>query len=456
MNHRFSRRQLVVSGIGTAATLSGLSLLSACGTSTIPTGSIDVNATLGPAQLELYFWGAAARDTITRKVIDLYTKAHSGITFNSSFTGFSTYWTKLDTQIAGGGEPDVFTMDMRYVKKYADKKLIVNLKDYFSNDKPIDLRDYDQQLLNSARVDGELYGIPTGGNYTAYVYSKTLVERANIGPVPQTFTWDTFAEYTAKLHESLKTVYGAQDMSHILTAFEVWVRQHNAELYTKDGSKLGFDRSVVLGWFKFWDKMRKSGGCVPAEIEKAYDGTNGAPTSTLINGKSVFVHIPSNLFEQYAQATKDSLGLISIPKSTESKATPGMFQKPSMLWSIGTRSKYKLHAASFIGFCTNNDEAIKTLQIDRGVPGSTHAQQVLKPTLTPFQQITVSYHQVVASLNKDLVRAKTILDSAGAGTVDTALGNAAYAVAYGNKSPEAAADSFMKEAAAGLEQAIEG
>lgn len=452
MESTLSRRRLLSAGVktgaGAALSLYGLSL-AACG-GTPSTSTVNPNATLGPATLSLFFWGSTARDKVTRNAITLFQQAHSGVTINSQFTGFDTYWDKLNTQIAGGSEPDIIQMDMRYIKQFVDKGLLKSLAG-FSNS-PIDLSDFDKGLLDGTRVNGELYGIPCGGNYQTIVYDTTLIEKANVGPVPATFTWASFADYCAKLHTALGPRYGAQDMSHVITAFEVFVRQHNsAELYTSDG-KLGFDRSVVEEWFTYWEGMRKSGGCVPPDVESAFNGTAGPQTSTLINGKAVFSHTLSNLYDAYSKATQNKLAMVAMPTYSGSGATPGMYLKASMLFSVGSKSTHQAHAASFIGFTVNNPDAVKALGLDRGVPGSAKGRDTLKPILTPSQQAQLDYVALI-STTAGLASTKKTLDPAGAGAVEKALITAATAVSFGQKSAAAGADAFMKDAQNALEQA---
>ncbi len=447
MDTRFSRRQLLRHGVEGAAVLSGLSFLAACGTSS--TASVSANATITPGTLNLVFWGATLRDQLTRKTIGLFDTAHAGVTINSSFTDFTSYWPKLNTQIAGGNEPDIIQMDMRYIKQFVTNGLLADLKPFVNT--PIDLSDFDKNLLDGTRVNGELYGVPAGGNYQTDVYDTTLIQKAGVGPVPTKMTWEQYATYCQQLHQALGTYYGTQDMSHIMTAFEVFVREHNGlELYTSDG-KLGFDRSVVVEWFTYWQGMRQSGGCVPPDVEKAFDGTAGPQASSLINGKAVFAHTLSNLFDAYQGATKNALAMTPLPTYSGANATPGMYLKASMLWSVGAKSKFQFDSASFIGFTINDPTAVTTLGVERGIPGSAKAQALLKPNLTPTQQAQVTYINLVAA--NGLATPKKVLDPSGAGAVETALINAAFAVAFGQKTPDTGADQFMSDAQTALSQA---
>lgn len=449
MKQTLSRRQLMKTGIGAAASLSGLSLLAACGTSSAPV--VTANATLTSGTLAMVFWGATLRDQLTRQTIGLFQQAHSGITINSTFTDFTSYWPKLNTQIAGGNEPDIIQMDMRYIKQFVNNGLLAKLDPYAN--KTINLSDFDQSLLNGTRVNGSLYGIPCGGNYQTLIYDTTLIAKANIGPLPNPFTWDAYATYSAQLKQALGgAIYGGQDMSHVITAFEVFVRQHNnLELYTSAG-QLGFDRSIVVEWFKYWQALRQSGGCVPPDVEKAYDGVAGPSASSVIHGKAVFSTSLSNLFDAYSKATPNALAMVQIPTYTGSNVTPGMYQKASMLFSVGAKSQYILDAATFIGFTIGDPGAIKVLGVERGIPGATSAKNLLKPTLTPTQQAQVDYIALVSGTS-GLASPKKVLDPAGAGAVETAFINAAFAVAFGQQTADAGADAFMKDAQTALAQA---
>jgi multiple sugar transport system substrate-binding protein len=134
MKTTYNRRQVLQLGAGSVAGLSLLGL-AACG------GSGGSSSAGGTKNMQLFFWGAAARDKLTRQTIQLFEKKHTDVKITSQFTAFDAYWNKLSTQIAGGTPPDLIQMDMRYIAEYVKKGLLLDLSSAISA-KTIDLSDF--------------------------------------------------------------------------------------------------------------------------------------------------------------------------------------------------------------------------------------------------------------------------------------------------------------------------
>lgn len=273
----YSRRQVCQFGL---CSLAGLSLLGA-GTPTVPISKT----------LRFIFWGPASRDKLTKKATDLYHSLHPDITISSEFTDFSSYWNKLNTEVAGGTIPDLIQMDIKYVAQYAKKGLLLDMTSIIAN-KTIDLSDFDPSLLASSKLNQKAYGIPTGGNCMCLVYDADLVKKAGVHAPPATMTWEAFAGYTAQLSKALalNKIFGTADSSGDIAVFEIWIRQHGKELFTADG-KLGYTAQDVADWFNYWSGLRKSGACASAEVQASVSSTSGPTTSLIIQKKVVFTAV---------------------------------------------------------------------------------------------------------------------------------------------------------------------
>jgi multiple sugar transport system substrate-binding protein len=430
----YTRRQVCQLGISGLVGLTMLDL-AACGSST-PVGSTSASS----VTLELSFWGAASRNKLTQAAIKAYQKdGNSNVKINSWFAAFSTYFTKLNTQIASGTSPDLIQMDMGYVKQYADEKQILDLT-ALVNDKTFDLSDFDQTLLADSEYNGVLYGIPLGGNYECMMYNTQMIQEAGVGAPPTTWTWDEFATYAGKVSKALsaKQIYGTADASGAMDMFEIWVRSNGHDLYTSDG-KAGFSQDDVTTWFEYWDAMRKAGVCASAQVQ-ATDTSAGPATALISKGKAAFATAHSNQFSGFQTLVTDTLMLQFVPTGQQ----VGNYLKSSMLISIAANTKNTQEAAKFIQFLITNPDGVKAIGLDRGIPGSARAIAALTPTLKSADQAVINYAASVVS-NKQ-VRPKTILDPAAAGKVLTSLGTVSQSVGFGKLSPAAGASQFFQSA----------
>ena len=429
----FTRREICQIGL---SGLAGLTLLdlAGCGSSTAGAGS---------ETMQLSFWGDASRNKLTQNAIKAFHSSHSTINIHSWFAGFSDYFNKLNTQIAGGSTPDLIQMDMSYLAQYVNQHVLLDLSSLI-NDKTIDLSDFDKDMLANSEDNKVVYGIPLGGNYECMIYDTTFVQQAGLSNPPSSWTWDDFASYTTQLSHALasKKIVGTTDASGALDVFEIWVRQHGTELWTPDG-KVAFTTDTVAAWFDYWSKLRKAGGCASAQLQATVTGS-GPSASLLAQGKAVFATGHSNQFSGYQVLSPHKFALQTIPTG----AAPGIYLKPSMLMSIAAKSKYTKDAAAFTNFLITNPAGVKAIGLDRGVPGSARARAALQPTLKDVDKAVLAYTELVT--NSGTTSARNVLDPAGAGKVLTLLGNVAQSVAFGKQSIADGAKSFYDQAVQAL------
>ncbi|HEX7736192.1 MAG TPA: extracellular solute-binding protein [Ktedonobacteraceae bacterium] len=425
----YTRRQAMRLGLGG---LGGLALLdlAACGGQAASGASTET--------LQLSFWGNASRNKLTRNAIQAFQQKHSNLVINSWYVDFTTYFNKLNTQIAGGSAPDLIQMDMSYLAAFDKQHLLLDLTSYIS-DNTIDMSNFDQGMMKSSEDNGVPYGISLGGNYECLAYDTNLVQQAGVGAPAASMTWEEFGAYVGKLSHALaaQKIAGIVDASGYMDLFEIWVRQRGKELWTPDG-KINFTVDDAASWFSYWSGLRNSGACVSAEVQASVTGS-GAATSLLTKGKAVFDITHSNQFVGFQALTKHTLALQQVPGGPG----PGLFLKPSMLLSISASSKHAKEAAQFINFLINDPMGIRAIGLDRGVPGKPASQTVLQSTFTATDKTVLAYFNAITSGGQ--VTGKTVLDPPGAGKVMKALSAVAQQVGFKKLSETAGAQAFVQQ-----------
>jgi multiple sugar transport system substrate-binding protein len=450
INTTYRRRQVIKQGL---SGLAGLSLfgLAGCTSSTSlnnMTNTISAQPTSGA--LHMLFWGSATRDKLTRATFDEFHQQNPTFTITSNYYAFNDYFNKLDALIASGNTPDLIQMDMRYIAQYVRRRQLLDLTEIIYN-QTIDLSDFDPLLLSSCKVNNTIYGVPLGGNYQTAFYNAELIEKAGVGqPAENLTTWDSLANYATNLTKALGgTAYGTVDMSSDITLFELWVRHRGKELYTRDG-QVNFTQQDAGDWFNYWSNLRDVHGCLPWSLQKNMD-VSGSPTdSSLVKGRAVLWFSLSNLFESFQVAA-----LAASPTRVFGMTTPpagglGLYLKTSQLLSIAATTKYQQTAVKYTNFIFNDSGAIKKLGIERGIPGSAKALNLLQPQLTNIERIMVNY--VTGVSNSGQTGVKTVLDPPGASKVQDLLKSTAYDIAAGNRSVSEGAQQFYtqsKKVAAG-------
>jgi len=393
--------------------------------------------------LQVAWWGGNDRAERTQKVMDQFSARFTQWKFNSSFTNFFAYWDKINTQAAGGGLPDVFQMDMRYIGQFVSKKLVLDMSRF--TDTALNLKDFDEGLLSQGKLEGGLYGIPLGGIVQATVYDKTAIQEAGMTLPTGTETWADYAAYCQKLSKALpRGVYASDDESINIDPFEVFIRQRSKELYTADG-KANFTRQDLVDWLQYWADLRQAGATVPPDVAAAFFQNDTPETTPLVQGKAVFKMRWTNFLGQYQPLTKHELVMMPNPAGP-SGTRPGAYLKAGSLFSISAKTGFAQGAANFVGFFNTDPEAVKVLGLERGVPGSAKARETLKPVLNPNDAVQLEYF----NQQTKNTTAKTVLDPPGAGEFQKALARNALSIPLSGVSVGEAADKLLAEATKAL------
>lgn len=406
--------------------------LAALSLATLGGGSASAQA----ARLRMLWWGSQERADRTNKAIAAYKQVKPDLDIAGEFAGWSDYWPRLATQVAGRNAPDLIQMDYRYIFEYARRGALAPLDDHIGKGLKID--DFGKMNIDSGRVDGKLYGVNLGVNSSAVFFDKVAWEKSGIAPPAMGQTWEEFAENGAKFAEKKPkpNYYATADASGVEPSFENWLRQGGKALYTEDGG-IGFDTADATKWFTMWADLRKSKACVPADIQ-ALDQLN-IETNALTTGKAATAFAHSNQFVGYQALNKSKLAMTSYPKVSKDSPS-GHYLKPSMLISIANGSAGIEQAIGFINFLVAEPQGIDILGVERGVPASESMRNQLTSKLDDVSKSMVQYIAEITPGVGNLPPAPP----PGAGEFAFVLKRTAEEVGFGKITPEQGGDKLVK------------
>ncbi|MBN7806723.1 carbohydrate ABC transporter substrate-binding protein [Agrobacterium rosae] len=408
--------------------------LAALSLATVGGGSAFAQA----ARIRLLWWGSQERADRTNKAIAAFKQVKPDLDIAGEFAGWSDYWPRLATQVAGRNAPDLIQMDYRYIFEYARRGALAPLDEYLGKGLKID--DFGAPNIDSGRVDGKLYGINLGVNSSAVFFDAAGWEKTGAKPPSAGQTWEEFAKSAAEFGKNKPKpgYYATADASGVEPSFENWLRQSKKSLFSEDGA-LGYDAKDATQWFAMWADMRAAGACVPADIQ-ALDQLS-IETNPLTTGKAATAFAHSNQFVGYQAVNKAKLSITSYPKV--SKDTPsGHYLKPSMLMSVANGSAGIAAAVDFINFLVAVPEGVDILGVERGVPASASMRDQLSPKLNDVSKAMVEYIAEVTPGVGPLPPAPP----PGAGEFAFVLKRTSEEVAFGKITPEQGGEKLVKEA----------
>lgn len=109
------------------------------------------------------------------------------------------YYTVLQTQIAGNQAPDLMWLSQEYIPAYATNNAILDITEKLESQTEIDMDDFLEGPLNTAKYQGNLYGLPWIAQPFVVYYNQMMFEEAGLESPALDWTWDDFKEIARQL-----------------------------------------------------------------------------------------------------------------------------------------------------------------------------------------------------------------------------------------------------------------
>ncbi|MEV6305333.1 extracellular solute-binding protein [Actinoplanes sp. NPDC051861] len=437
MRNAMTRRSLLSLGLGVGAAAT----LAACGDSG---GDASGEISSDAVKLRFTWWGSDARHKRTQQVIDLFTKKHPNITVSGEFKEWNGYWDSLATTVAANDAPDIIQMDELYLASYAERGALLDLG---TASKHLKTTDIDAAALDTGKVGGKQYAIPTGLAAYSIIVNTDLLAQYRI-PVPDDskWTWDDLKRIGAEISKaSGGKVTGVQSWGFDSGGVNIWARQAGAALYDADG-KVAIPPEVLASYWQYLLDLAKQ-GIAPAPsvtVERAGAPLDQSGTAT---NTSAFGTWWNTQLTSVSAASGQNLKLLKLPTNGQPAAATAPYYKPSMFWSVSSRSKHPAEAALFVDFLLNTTEAGDILLTDRGVPSNATVRTAITPKLTATDKAAAEYLTTISVGEAPRVTPN------GASSIEAILKRHTEEVLFERQTPQNAAAGFIKELQAEIDAA---
>ncbi|WSD65589.1 extracellular solute-binding protein [Actinacidiphila glaucinigra] len=386
----------------------------------------------GTVTIRYSWWGAQDRAELIRKTIALFEKDHPHIEVKTDFAEYADFWSKFNTQAAGGNAPDVFQNSVAFLRKYGEKNLLLDLNAQVKAGK-LGMDDFRAGLDKAGEVDGRLLGVPVGGNTFALVYNPEAFERVGVTPAAG-WTWDEFDTAVHKISAAEGDLYGASDNGGVMYLYDLYLRQNGKAFFTAD-KKLGFTEGDLRQWWGDHYAGNKAGDLVPAKKSEQIK-----PKSSVSGDLSAAEFTWDNFIVRYAAETDTELALAPVP-TTDGTRT-GQYISSLML-SGSARTKHPEEVAEFIDFMVHDPEVGKIMGYNRGVLPTNAQFDAYEPTGVDAQ--IAAYEKSVTGVIEPITP-----HPAGADVAEAAFLRIYGEVALGKTSVDDAVTQFFSEAKTAL------
>jgi multiple sugar transport system substrate-binding protein len=389
-------------------------------------------------------FGSATKLEIRGKAIAKYAELNpqAGVVFEG--VPSDAWPDKIAAMVAGGNAPDVITLGIEDMGQYATRGALEPLDGYAGG--LLNIGNFDETVLDLGRYQGKLYGLPIAVSIQGYGYNETILERLGMGAPPTDWTREQFADYCAEIHKADPTIYGSHDSGGRLSDFQMTLVANGRQLYTPEGT-LGTTVDEVAAWLEYWNKMRESGGAVPADMQAQFTGTEW-PNAPLVRGTAVFASMASqDIASGYQALTEDSLNL--TPPPIAANGTSGLYPSPTSSVTLYSKSQNKDEAVKLMDWFVSDPQSALILGLVSGPPAAKPALEAVLtlPELSVIDEKVLKYAQgALAIANK-----APLAHRAGRAMNDL-MRRTNENVGFGTVSVQQGATDFMTEGASLLQQ----
>ena len=404
-------------------------LASACGA-----GS---SAEDGVVELRFSWWGADDRHSNMQQVIEIFEAENPDVRISPNYTDWGSYWDRLATSTAANDAPDIMMQEERYLREYGDRGALADLNE-FSDE--LDLSKIDPLIADSGDLDGQTYGVASGVNVYAVLADPEAFAEAGVEmPDDTTWTWDDYVEIAAQISEATDgEVVGTQSMSYNESGFQIFARQHGENLYDEDG-ELAFSPETLAEWFRITEDLLESGG-QPGASQSVEIEAGGPDQSVLATNTGAMAHFWSNQLGGLTASSDRDLELLRYPGESENERT-GMYFKPAMFYSVSAGTDHPQEAARFVDFMLNDNQAAELILADLGLPANIDVRAHILSSLPEADERSAIF---LSDVEGDIVDGNPP-PPIGAGEVVEITKRVSDELAFGNITPEEAAEQFIAE-----------
>ena len=392
----------------------------------------------GAVTIRFTWWGGDARQKATQKVIDAFQAENPNITVVGEYSDWNGYWDKLATQVAANDAPDVIQMDEKYVREYGDRGALLDMKKLSG----LDTSGIEPDTLRSGEVDGQLVGLVTGVATFCIAANPAVLEKAGVAlPDDTKWTWDDYKKLGKQVSDSgagtgVGVQYGDQDLY-------IWARQNGDRLYDDEGKVVIKPETLVSFWKHTLDLSRSGAGAKPSAIIENFSASLNQ--TAIAKNEMGFASVFSTQLTAYSGAAGQELKLLRLPGESAAEDR-GAYYKPSMFWSVSSRTKHQKAAEKFLNYLTNSQTAADIMLTERGIPANTKIREAIAPKLNATDKAAIDFTDAIANE----VRPAPPITPAGGSTILDILSRYTSDILFERTTPEQAAQPFIDELSSSL------
>ena len=332
--------------------------------------------------LRVSWWGGEDRHKKTIEAIKLFEQAHPNITVKAEYGGWQGWQEKITTQMAGGMAADLMQVNWNWINIFSkDGNGFYDLNQLSST---LDLTQYEKKLLEQCSVNGKLNALPYGVAGRVFLYNKTSFDKAGL-EVPTSFK--EIKEASVIMKERLGTDYFPFEADYYgaLLLMLYKLEQETGKPFIVD-NKVAYTEEQLKNAADFYLDLVNTKTIPSLEDRAAAGNVQLDQHPSWIIGKFGGTYEWDSASLKWRDSLQEGEQLVVGDYPTDLGPYNSGFTKISMAFAINKDTKYPKETAELLNFIVSNDDAVKALDVSRGIPANKKAVATLEKAnlLDPF------------------------------------------------------------------------
>lgn len=406
----------------TLATLSLTTVLYGCGSKTAE--SKDKAATGEKVNLKVATWAGAGELKEMQDIVDkLNAKSNDYKLEIQSIP--ADYYKKIQTMISAKQAPDLMWLSQEYIATYAKIGALMDITSQAEKDTKVNLSNYFEGPLNTAKFQGKLYGLPWISQPVVMYYNEDMFKKAGVELPTNNWTWEQFRNAAKKLTVDTN---GDKKIDQWGTVIDGWPPIHTW-IWTSGGETIDAQGNIKI------DSPESIKGI--DTLKKILTEDKASPSKEQAQNMGNADLFKSGKIAMFFGGAGDDL-----EKGVNNKFKVGMTEIPS----DGTKATFSWIASTVISSQTKNKDVAYKALVD--LTNATHEWKIVPPIKSGLDMITKSrpekaYAMDVIKKSSEYARGFNNQDKQA--EIDSAIWEQVYEPIINNKK---SAEQAAKDAAA--------
>jgi ABC-type glycerol-3-phosphate transport system substrate-binding protein len=313
-------------------------------------------------KVTLTFWSHTHPPMVdlNKKLVAEYEKQNPNVKVQYETIPNDQFGTKMLTSLSNGSGPDIINMDDSALRgEYIPKKLLAPIDPAGFGAKSVDeiRAKYNEGTLDGASGDGQLYGVPSEFNATAFAINTKHFKDAGLDPTKPPQTWDDVAAYGKKL-----VAAGHEQAYSFNYLHSGWYTQQLQTLLNQTGGEIADPKTMketitspeAVEALRIWAKLATGPDKVHDPNASSRDATS--PFADFSTGRQSMAVVYPWSMEQIRQSNPDTyeqLEVVPLPQVDTAKPVNRWY---AYYWAVNVASKQQPEAWKFISFMADNHE----------------------------------------------------------------------------------------------------